>query len=351
MNLTRAEKVRLGAFLVVGFGLLAGVSIWLVGSAMWAEVDSYTVRFRESVSGLDISSAVKYQGLRIGRVASMGVANDDPGAIEVALAIRPGTVLREGTKASLDKGTLTGLATVNLSPGDPRGAIIPPGSMLPAGLSFTDEISGKAESIRVKFETLSNQLLRWTSDVNRARAERLLDDTDTLVRNLDATVVALRPELLRASRKLGDAGAGAVRLSHASTRTLRVAKEVIKSTGTRSQASFDELDRVLKGVDPGGLMSALAAAQSAARRLESRLASDDINKAFAGMQGAIDGVRSALQTVSRLLASVELALTAARGDTLITLRRLRESSEDLRTFSRDIARDPALILRGREASK
>lgn len=351
MNLTRAERVRLGAFLVVGFALFVGVTLWLVGSAMWAEVDTYPVRFHESVSGLDISSAVKYQGLRIGRVAAMGVAENDPGAIEVALDIKPGTVLRTGTQASLDKSALTGLTTVNLSPGDPRGAVLKPGTMLPAGMSFTDEISGKAESIRIKLEALSNQLLRWTSDANRARAERLLDDTDRLVRNVDTTLVALRPELLRGSRELADAGAGAVRLAHASTRTLRLARDVVKSTAARADTSFNELDRILRGIDPGGLMSALAAAQSAARRLESRLASNDINKSFEGLQGAIGSLRSALQTVSRLLASVELALTAARGDTLITLRRLRESSEDLRTFSRDIARDPALILRGRESSK
>ncbi len=351
MNLTRSQRVRLGAFVVVGVGLLVGVVVWLVGSAMWADVDRYTVRFHESVSGLDVSSAVKYQGLRIGRVERMGVAADDPGAIEVALAIDPGTTLRKGTQASLDKSALTGLTTINLTPGDLRGAVLEPGSMLPAGLSFTDEISGKAEAIRIKIETLSNQLLQWTSPANRARAERLLDDTDHLVRNVDATLAELRPDLKRAAHQFALAGEGAVRLSHASTRTLRVAKEILKTTGGRAQTSFDELDRILRGVDPGGLMAALSAAQSAARRLESRLASDDINKSFEGLQGAIVGVRGALQMVSRLLASVELALKAARGDTLITLRRLRESSEDLRTFSRDIARDPALLLRGREASK
>ena len=197
MKLTRAERVRLGAFVLGGLGLLVGVTIWLVGSAMWADVDRYTVRFHESVSGLDVSSSVKYQGLRIGRVERMNVAEDDPGAIEVALAIEPDTVLRNGTKAALDKSALTGLTTINLSPGDPRGTVLPPGSTLPAGLSFTDEISGKAESIRVKIETLSNQLLRWTSDANRARAERLLDDADRLVRNVDGTLTELRPELVR----------------------------------------------------------------------------------------------------------------------------------------------------------
>lgn len=351
MKLTRAQRVRLGAFVLVGMLLLGGAVVWLVGSAAWAEVDLYTVRFRESVSGLDVSSQVKYQGLRVGRVDSMRVAPDEPGAIEVVLALRPDTILYRGTEARLDQGALTGLTTINLSPGDARGGKIDPGSQLPAGLSFTDQITGKAESIRVKLEALSNQMLRWTDDENRARVTRLVDDVDRLVRHLDESVLATRPELVRVLRTFDDAGQGAVRLSHESTRTLKLARETVRDTARRTQGSFDEIDRVLKGLDPDQMMAAIGAAQSAAKRLETKIASVDIDRSLTGVHEAITGIRAALETVRRMLASVEMAMRAARGDTLVTLKRLRESSEDLRAFSRDIARDPSVLLRGREASE
>jgi len=347
MNLTAAQRTRLGAFLAAGAVLVVGTIGWLVGSSLWAEVDRYSVSFRESVSGLEVASVVKYQGLRIGRVAGLRIDEDDPAAIIVDLALDPGTVLHKGTEARLDQSALTGLTTINLSPGDLRAGRITPGSRLLSGLSFTAQITGKAESIRIKLEALSNQALRWTSDPNRKRVEHLIDDTGELTRELTATIRALRPRLVAAVEQVELAGRGAVRLSHATTRTLRVARDTTRDIRGRTKPVFDEVDRILKGIQPAQLTAALGAAQGAMKRLEARLSAAEVDRAMTGLQGALVAMKAAVASISKLLASVELSLRAVRGDTLATIRHLRDASNDLRTFSRDIARDPALLLRGR----
>lgn len=348
MTLSGAQRTRLGLFLLTGMLLLGGTLFGVLGSTLFAEVDLYSVRFKESVSGLETSSQVKYQGLRVGRVHSLRIAADEPGAIEVTLALKPGTVLYQGTEARLDSSALTGLTTINLSPGDPRKSKLTPGVQLPAGMSFTDRITGQADAIRIKFETLTNQLIRWTGDSNRARFEHLLDDTHKLVKDLDATVVALRPALLASARSVEDAGRGAVRLAHAGTRTLRSTQDVVRSTGARTQAAFNEVDRILKGVDVSGVAQTLTSAQATLRKIDAAVGRVDLTGAIKGVDGAIRTVQLAIEALRKLLTGVELAVRGGRDDAIKSLKHLRAATEDLRTFSRDIARDPALLLRGRE---
>jgi len=185
VNLSRAQKVRLGAFVVSGLTLFGGAVVSLAGLKVWERRDLYTVRFTEDVGGLEPSASVRYHGLRVGRVENLEVAADDPSAIEVTLALSPKTVLREGTKATLDASGLTGLKTINLTGGDPRGAIVPPGSRLPPGQSFVDRITGEAEAIGVKIEIVANQLAAWTSEENRTRVEKLVESTTSLSKEIE----------------------------------------------------------------------------------------------------------------------------------------------------------------------
>jgi len=83
MKLTRAEKVRLGTFVATGLTLFIGGVLSLAGLKVWERRDIYTANFDESVSGLEVSAQVKYQGLRVGRVDAMRVNPKDPGVIEV----------------------------------------------------------------------------------------------------------------------------------------------------------------------------------------------------------------------------------------------------------------------------
>ncbi|MCO4762454.1 MAG: MCE family protein [Myxococcales bacterium] len=351
MTLTPAQRARLGAFIVVGLTILGITVVSMLGRSLLAEVDLYTVRFKESVSGLEHSSQVKYQGLRVGRVHGLRIADDDPTAIEVTLALKPGTALYKGTEARLDSSALTGLTTINLTAGDPRVGRVPVGALLPAGMSFTDRITGEAEAIRVKFETLTNQLIRWSSDRNRKRLERLIDHTDELVRNSNRAVVDLRPALLASVRSIEDAGTGAVRLSHAGTRTLGRTQELVRGISVRSGKAFDEVDRILKAVDISGLAKTIAAAESALKKIETAVSRVDLQGPLKGVDGAIRSVRQMLDSVRKLLSSVELAVRGGRDDALKTLKHLRSASEDLKALSRDLARDPALLLRGRETGK
>ena len=70
MKLTSAQKVRLAVFMAAGAGVLAVTVITIAGLTVFQDRDKYVVHFTEDVTGLEASSPVRYQGLRVGRAIS-----------------------------------------------------------------------------------------------------------------------------------------------------------------------------------------------------------------------------------------------------------------------------------------
>lgn len=70
---TRSQKVRLGVFVVVSSAIVIAVFITLAGIKLMEESDMYKVQFDETVSGLEIGAQVKYNGVRVGQVASITI--------------------------------------------------------------------------------------------------------------------------------------------------------------------------------------------------------------------------------------------------------------------------------------
>jgi len=110
---SRRTKFTVGLFVAGGvtFALLA--IIWLGMSRFFAEGQFYVAYFNESVQGLNIESPVKYRGVSIGRVQSIGVAPDSK-LIEVVLKIESGQDLENDIVAQLKSVGITGSMFVEL---------------------------------------------------------------------------------------------------------------------------------------------------------------------------------------------------------------------------------------------
>jgi len=80
MNTSRYFK--LGLFVLIGAGLLAGVVLALgAGRLLEKRIPAETV-MDESVNGLEVGSPVKYRGVTIGRVTSIAFAADKQGGVQ-----------------------------------------------------------------------------------------------------------------------------------------------------------------------------------------------------------------------------------------------------------------------------
>ncbi|MEE8410603.1 MAG: MlaD family protein [Myxococcota bacterium] len=341
MNLTKAQKVRLGAFITTGTVLFVGTVTVLAGLEIWAQRDRYTVRFIEDVGGLEVSAPVKYRGLRVGRVEDMVIASDDPTAIEVTLSLDPRTVLYEGTIAEMASSGITGLRTVNLVPGDPKKPKIAPGSQLEAGESFLGRITGRAEQIAVKVEIVANQLAAWTREENRVRMEKLVESITVLAGDLDQFLKTNREPMRDALKGVSRASETVVKLGSEGERSIKTITDEISMTLDEARRTLRDVRRPLADIDPKELAGAVASARRAMTSLDKRLSNQEMGKAIADMVVAISDL-------TRLLQAADLTIRAGREDFVAALSDLRQAAQDIREFSRIIALDPSAVIRGRD---
>ena len=114
---TLKTKFSVGLFLIIGVALAIVGIIWLGMSNYLEKGRLFVAYFDESVQGLDVDSPVKYRGVHIGRVHSIGVAPDDR-LIQVVLKIetdiQPEGLNPQKLVARLKSVGITGLMFIEL---------------------------------------------------------------------------------------------------------------------------------------------------------------------------------------------------------------------------------------------
>jgi phospholipid/cholesterol/gamma-HCH transport system substrate-binding protein len=108
-----------GAFVILFGAILIVIVLWLVRGGPQRNYRTYYAHFFESVSGVNENSIVRYKGVSVGRVRSMGLDPANPERVRLILEIADGTPMKDDTLAGLSAQGLTGLAFVELSGGTP----------------------------------------------------------------------------------------------------------------------------------------------------------------------------------------------------------------------------------------
>lgn len=325
--ITRAQKVRLGVFLLVSFLLLLALVAAVVGSAVFADRDRYLIQYDISVSGLEVGAPVKYNGVRVGRVERIWIDPEQVSQTVVAISLQGGTPIKENTRAVLNVQGITGLRFIELVGGTSAAKTLPPGASIQAGESFVDTMTGRAEQLSLKAEKLLNQMLRMTGEENRALLGDVLERAGSLMHTLDETVQRNRHKigetldnLNRSAHKLG-AALDEIRLAASTTR---------EAVGRIRRAAVQLLDHER-------VVGLLDAARAAVDEVRARVGKEELGRTLAS-------VGRLLRRTDAMVEKLDLMVASGREDLRITLRYLAETTENLRDFSRLIREDPSRLL-------
>lgn len=176
---TRAEYVLVGSFVLV---LLAGIAVallWFVQAPFKVDAARYDIYFNGSVSGLDIGSDVRYNGVLVGRVSEIELDPQRPTQVRVTVDINRDIVIRKDAVAELQVKGLTGAAYVEIAgtsgtappliaaSGQPRPVIQSRSSQL------TELFNGMPVLIQ-KLSTLADNLNDVANTGNRAALAEML---------------------------------------------------------------------------------------------------------------------------------------------------------------------------------
>jgi phospholipid/cholesterol/gamma-HCH transport system substrate-binding protein len=115
----RSQHWKAGLFVISGAIILVAAIAMLAGIRLTAPRSHYTIRFSESVSGLEPGAAVRYRGVLVGKVDDIRIPVGDVSAVEVAVSIEREMPIKRDTKATLGTVVITGIKYVELLGGTP----------------------------------------------------------------------------------------------------------------------------------------------------------------------------------------------------------------------------------------
>lgn len=227
---TRASYVAVGTF-VIGFVVaLVGFAVWLGGSRLSQEADRYLLFVSESPAGLQIGSPVRYRGLGVGSVAEVGLDPQNDQQIRVLIDVAVGTPVLEGAAASFERSGITGGVFVQISGGQPGGALLEPPpdrsypviptrpgqldqviTSIPEALRQATELMERAQGflseenqrslteILVNIQTLTEGLAERTDSLTQ-----VVDNVDSLLANLDGFLVSTEGDVRLVIQRLAE---------------------------------------------------------------------------------------------------------------------------------------------------
>jgi phospholipid/cholesterol/gamma-HCH transport system substrate-binding protein len=268
------SNFMIGLFVTVGVVIGIAAIVWVGASKYFEEGSLYVTYFDESVQGLQVDSRVKYRGVDIGKVQSIGVAPDRR-LVEVVMKIDLKGETGQNLVTQLRAAGITGIVFIELDRIiDAEGVMLPPkemetrypviGSQYSQGkqmLTSVDRIMGGIEQVDLK--GISDQLKGATKAVENFLAGKQMRG---IMAGIDSTVGTLEQGLRRidgilaASRVeevFGEAREGLreARQGLQETRkTVAEAREVVELVraevkGLKAGESVERAGRVIENID------------------------------------------------------------------------------------------------------
>jgi phospholipid/cholesterol/gamma-HCH transport system substrate-binding protein len=228
--------------LAVATALALGL-FWIAGKADDIAYRHYVIYFsQQSMDGLDVDSAVKMRGIRIGAVADYEFVTKPAEAVRVLVRVDENTPVRQGAQAYVKRNVVTGLATIELSNPAGEGALLrdaPAGERYPVIAEGSSELDKVAVAVSQMAENGAQVLEKMNvllSEENQERISTTLANLKELSDHLASnkqTLEAAVQGLKDASDEFRFAGAS---IAQAATR----AEGSIQAVGQNAQTALRE---------------------------------------------------------------------------------------------------------------
>ncbi|TVQ91843.1 MAG: MCE family protein [Bacteroidetes bacterium] len=322
---TRAQKIRLGIFIMISSVLLLILIGFFTARRLFERTDTYFVAFSDvSVSGLEVGSPVKYLGINVGTIAEIYIDPEDINQVIVRLSLREGTPIKEDASADIVAMGITGLRTIEIRGGSTEADFLEEEQFIRQGISFVDDISGRAEVIAFKVEEVLNNILNFTQPENLDKVSQAVEQVSILSENASLSF-ALLTDVIEENRE-------DMRNTFGQTSAITAQ---LDTTAAELQAAIARFNLIMQGEEIGEVLGNLRDVSITLR--EAKLSELIENLAL-----------TAAQTQS-LLIRLDADLEEGSKDLSDNLTLLRHTLENLSETSRRISNDPSLLIRGPRA--
>lgn len=246
-----ARYTLVGAVVLVATALLVLALLWIAGKAENTDYRYYTVYFRgQSMDGLDVDSAVKMRGIRVGVVSQFDFVSKPDDAVKVVVKVSEEAPVRQGAVAYVKRNVVTGLATIEIT--NPRNhapflTAVPKGEDYPViaeGSSELDKVASAVSKMAENGAQVLDKMNALLSEENRTNLAATLSNLEKISTHLvsnRAAIEAAVQGIRDASDEFRLAGAS---ITQAATR----AEGSITDIGQNAQTTLKEATRALESM-------------------------------------------------------------------------------------------------------
>lgn len=247
----KAHALAAGIFVALMSALVLALSAWLTRDT--GIRDTYEISTRETVTGLQSQAPVRFRGVDVGKVSSVGFDPKATGNVLVRMEIDRDAPVTRGTFATLSYQGVTGLAFIQLADeGKPAPRLVPDDEVpprIPLRPGLLARLEERGEIILDRVEEVAVRVNQVLGDDNQKRIAtaleniaRAADGTNRLAARLDNTVQR------RVDPALGELTVTMRNLQGAADR-VGVAAADISTVAQKINAKGGPLDRVSEGTD------------------------------------------------------------------------------------------------------
>ncbi len=322
---TKAQKTRLGIFLIIGFGVLFLLLGYFTTRHLFEQKNTYYVAYYDvSVSGLEVGSPVKYLGINIGSISDIRINPEDINSIIVKLSIRQDAPIKEDAVADIVSIGITGLKTIEIRGGSHEADLLEEHKFIKPGTSLAEDITGKAEIIAFKTEQVLNNLQDFTHPDNLEKITVAIENISDLAENVNTTV-SKADEMIEENRM-----------------DIRETVLTVNELGMQLNKTSRELDNAIVRVNE-------IVHSDTVDQVLGNLRDVSLTLKEANLSRLIENFAYLTEQTQRLLAKIDDDLDRSSQDLSENLSLLKVTLENLSETSRKINADPSLLIRrGRE---
>jgi phospholipid/cholesterol/gamma-HCH transport system substrate-binding protein len=254
----KAHALAAGIFVALLTALVLGLAAWLTRDT--GARDPYEISTRLAVSGLQEQAPVRFRGVDVGKVKTIGFDPKTAGNVLVRIEVEREAPLTTETFATLAYQGVTGLAYIQLEDSGKPGPRLTPNDEVPPRIplrpGLLQKLEEKGEVILDRVQQVTERVNTLLNDQNQKRiadaleniaraansTEQLAQGANSLVKRIDTTVTKqLDPALAQATVTLKSAQRATDQIGSVATQ--------FGQTAERLNAKGGPIDRVSEGTD------------------------------------------------------------------------------------------------------
>lgn len=187
---TKFNYFIVGLFVISLTCALIFMGSWLFSKGKGRSYQPYLVYMKEAVSGLNLNSPVKYNGVDVGYVADISLDKHDPQRVRLRLNIEAGTPINTATSATMMTQGLTGIGYIGLKMANVKTAIPlrkAPGEeypVIPSSPSLFLRLDSSINKLVQSLESISNSFNDLLTPQNRKALSNTIQSIDRITDTL-----------------------------------------------------------------------------------------------------------------------------------------------------------------------